>query len=351
MMDYRNCGHSDLKLSVLGGGCWAFGGGEYWGDQNQSDVNEVVHRAVDLGINYFDTAEAYNEGRSETSLGLAIKGLPRDELVIGTKVSPSNAYRQTLIEHCEASLKRLGLDHIDLYMLHWPIHPHSIRHFTEDRAIIDSPPSLTEACEALQALRDQGKVRTIGVSNFAKARQAELLDLNRNIVVNELPYSLLTRAIELEMIPSCRENGVGIIGYMTLVQGLLADIYETLSDVPEWQRRTRHFNCTSCELCRHGEGGAEAETNEALAGIRDIMSETGMTMPELAVKWVVGNPDIACALVGARNVAELEANVKAADEPLPEGVLEKLNHATERLMQKMGAGLDLYESVENDRTK
>ena len=131
-MEIRNCGSSDLKLSALGVGCWSFGGGEYWGDQDQQDADRVVKRACELGINYFDTAEMYNDGRSEQSLGRAIRGLPRDRIIIGTKVSPSNAAPDVLRASCEASLKRLGTDTIDLYMIHWPIHPHSIQHFTDD---------------------------------------------------------------------------------------------------------------------------------------------------------------------------------------------------------------------------
>jgi len=103
-MAYRQCGAADLKLSVLGIGCWTFGGGQYWGNQDQSDVNDVVHAAVDCGINYFDTAEAYNEGRSESSLAIAMQGLKRDEIIIGSKVTPANCYPGVLEEHCEASL-------------------------------------------------------------------------------------------------------------------------------------------------------------------------------------------------------------------------------------------------------
>ena len=105
-MEIRNCGTSGLKVSALGVGCWSFGGGDYWGRQAQADA--VVRRAVELGITYFDTAEAYNEGRSESSLGRAVRGIPRDKIVIGTKISPSNTAADTLIEHCEASLRRLG---------------------------------------------------------------------------------------------------------------------------------------------------------------------------------------------------------------------------------------------------
>lgn len=165
-MELRPCGKSSLKLSALGLGCWSFGGGAYWGDCNQQDVDAVVRRSVQLGINYFDAAEAYNDGRSEESLGQAVKGLPREKLVIGTKVSPPNCYAKMLPQHCEASLRRLGLDHVDLYMIHWPIHPHSIRHFTKDEAIINNPPTVEEAFGALARLNEQGKIRYIGVSNF-----------------------------------------------------------------------------------------------------------------------------------------------------------------------------------------
>ncbi|MBD3392591.1 MAG: hypothetical protein GF418_10910 [Chitinivibrionales bacterium] len=349
-MQQRQCGKHDLKLSALGAGCWAFGGGKYWGDQNQKDVDEVVRYSVDLGITYFDSAEAYNEGRSEESLGLALKGIPRDTVLVGTKVSPSNCYPDMLVEHCEASLRRLGTDYIDIYMIHWPIHPHSIRHFTEDEAVISNPPLVDDALDTLLTLRSSGKIRRIGVSNFAATRLKGIESFLGEVVLNELPYSLLTRAIELETLPCTVGYGMGTIGYMTLLQGLLADIYPTLSDVPPYQRRTRHFNCTSTELCRHGEEGAEEETNEALAGIRRVMKESGMTMPEIAVKWALANSAITCALVGARTKQELEANVKAAGQPLPADIAEKLNEVTRPLMEKLGKGFDYYESTENDRT-
>jgi len=348
-METRQCGRSDLELSVLGAGCWAFGGGEYWGDQNQKDVDEVVNRSLDLGINYFDTAEVYNKGASEKSLGLALQSR-RDEAVIGSKISPSNCYPDVLRKHCDASLRRLRTDRIDLYMVHWPIHPHSIRHFTEDEAVINNPPSVDDAFAALMDLRDGGKVRYVGVSNFGVIRLAEAQDLYPDIVVNELPYSLLTRAIELEIMPHCRETGVGIIGYMTLLQGLLADIYPTLDDVPKWQGRTRHFDCKRCDLTRHGEDGAEDETNRALADIRAICHECGLTMPEIAVKWAIANHAITCALVGARNVTELEANVKAVAEPLPNEVVVQLNKVTDAVTKKLGRSFDYYESAANNRT-
>ncbi|GHU07858.1 hypothetical protein FACS1894158_16620 [Betaproteobacteria bacterium] len=169
-MEYKKLGASDLSLSVIGLGCWSFGGGDYWGEQSQNDVNEVVRSAVDSGINYFDTAEAYNEGRSESSLGLAIQGLDREKIVVGTKITPANCYPGLIEKHCEDSLKRLQTDYIDLYMIHWPIHPHSIKHFTNDPAVIANPPDIACTFETLLKLQESGKIRHIGISNFSRNR-------------------------------------------------------------------------------------------------------------------------------------------------------------------------------------
>ena len=350
-MDRRRCGTSDLTLSALGLGCWSFGGGAYWGNCDQGDTDAVVHRAVELGITYFDAAEAYNEGRSEESLGIALRGIPRNRVVIGTKVSPSNCYADTLPVHCEASLRRLGLDHLDLYMIHWPIHPHSIRHFTSDESVIRNPPTVHEAFTALMTLRQQGKIRYIGVSNFAEARLMEALAVCPDLVVNQLPYSLLTRAVERGALPLCRSRGIGVIGYMTLLQGLLADLYPTLADVPLYQARTRHFDHRRSALTRHGEAGAEAETAAALEGIRRIATEAGMTMPELATKWALAGQGITCCLIGARKVTKLEENLRAASQPLPADIRGALNAVTRPLLERLGDSFDYYESVQNDRTR
>lgn len=347
-MKMRLCKNSGLELSELGTGCWAFGGGNYWGEQDQKDVNSVVHASVDLGINYFDTAEAYNEGRSESSLGEAIQGLSRDKIRIGTKVSPSNCYPKTLVEHCHKSLARLRTDYIDVYMIHWPIHPHSIRHFTDDEAIIQNPPLIDEAMETLLYLKAQGKIRYVGVSNFSSNRLKDL-PLSE-IAVNELPYNLFCRSAEFNILSDCAEKGIGVIGYMSLLQGLLADIYPTLNEVPVWQRRTRHFNANGTKECRHGEPGAENETNEALKALRRVANETGIPVPELAIRWILENPAITCTLVGSRNVKQLEANVRSVREPLSRDIKCELDRITVSIMEKLGNHLDYYESAENDRT-
>jgi myo-inositol catabolism protein IolS len=350
-VESRQCGKSDLTLSALGLGCWSFGGGAYWGDANQADTDAVVRRAVELGIIYFDAAEAYNDGRSEESLGRALRGIPRDRVRIGTKVSPSNCYADRLPVHCEASLRRLGLDFIDLYMIHWPIHPHSIRHFTNDEAVLRNPPTVTEAFGALAKLRQQGKIRHVGVSNFAANRLEEALRLFPDLVVNQLPYSLLTRAVELDILPRCRRLGVGVIGYMTLLQGLLGDRYPTLDDVPPYQARTRHFSHRRSALIRHGGEGAEAETATALAHIRRMAKEAGLTMAELATRWALAGHGIACCLIGARTVSRLEENVRAAAHPLPADLVERLNAVTQPLLEALGDSFDYYESLANNRTR
>lgn len=349
-MELRRCGESELKLSALGAGCWAFGGGPYWGHQDQKDVNEVVCKAVDLGINYFDTAESYNDGRSEESLGLALRALSRDRVIIGTKIAPSNTEPDTLIKHCELSLNRLRTDYIDLYMVHWPIHSHSIRHFTDDKHKINHPPNVHQAFKTLEKLKQHGKIRFIGVSNFTVNSLEQAFGCTNDIVVNELPYSLLTRAIEYETLPYCTNSKIGVIGYMTLLQGLLADIYPTLNDVPPWQRRTRHFNCRSCELTRHSEDGAEQETDLAIQEIRQIAEDCHLTVPAISIKWVLANKGLTCALVGARNVKELEANVSAASESLHDETIHRLNRCTKQLMKQLGRSLDYYENTSKDRT-
>ncbi|UCF95918.1 MAG: aldo/keto reductase [Spirochaetaceae bacterium] len=347
-MELRNCGSSDLKLSALGVGCWSFGGGEYWGEQAQADADQVVRRAVDLGITYFDTAESYNEGRSESSLGRAIRGIPRDRIVIGTKISPSNVAPDVLPRHCEDSLKRLGTEYIDLYMVHWPITPHSIGHFKEQQT---DCPSVQETFTALRRLQEQGKVRYIGVSNFAAPKLREALDTGTMIVVDQLPYSLVARAIEHEILPQCRELGIGVVGYMPLWQGLLTERYAGLDELPVWRRRTRHFDARKNELARHGEGGAEEETWQAVLAVRTIARELGRSTAEVALRWTLQGPGISCVLAGARSRQQLEANVEAAGERLSEEVVQRLAAETEALKKKLGPSCDYFEGTANDRTR
>jgi aryl-alcohol dehydrogenase-like predicted oxidoreductase len=329
-------------------GCWAYGGGEYWGAQDQRDVDAVVRTAVERGCTFFDTAEAYNDGASESSLGAALQGLPRDRVLIGTKISPSNTEPKALAEHCDASLRRLRTDYIDLYLVHWPITAHSIRHFADDPV---PTPSVPEAFAALAGLQQAGKIRWIGVSNFGRARLAEALATGVKIAANELPYNLLSRTIELEILPFCREQGIGVLGYMALMQGVLGDAYAALADVPARRRRTRHFDCRGNSLCRHGMPGAEAETTAALQAIRAVARRLGVTTAELSLQWALAGDGITSCLCGSRNVRQFQANLKAVQTPLGPAECAELGRITQPLLDALGPSFDYYENPANDRTK
>jgi myo-inositol catabolism protein IolS len=260
-VEQRECGRSGLTLSVLGLGCWAFGGGEYWGPVEQSDVDAVVRRAFELGITYFDTAEVYNDGRSEASLGRAIGGLPREQVVIGTKVSPAHVQPDVLPGRCDASLRRLGTDYIDIYMVHCRSRrARSVTSMRSSRSVLP----WTTPMRRWRGSRSRARLRHIGVSNFARPRLEEALAYCPNLAVNELPYNLLSRAIEWEALPASRELGLGVIGYMALLQGVLADLYPTLDDIPAWQRRTRHFDARKTAAARHGLWGEEHAMQQTL---------------------------------------------------------------------------------------
>jgi len=347
---YRRCGTCDLELSVIGLGCWSFGGGDYWGPQNQNEVREVVNAAIDLGINYFDTAEGYNEGRSEESLGEALREYPRDSVVIGSKVAPHNTYPDTLRASCENSLHRLGTDYIDIYMVHWPIHLPAIKFETSDPAILSQPPSPTEAFETLVKLQEEGKIRQIGVSNFGIKPLYEALSAAPGIAVNELAYSLVSRAIEWEILPVCQAKGIGVLAYMPLWQGLLTDAFSRMAKLPPVRRRTRHFNSGNSPLSRHGEKGAEMETESALSDIRELSNRVEIPVAQLALNWSFAHPGILSSVVGARNLEQLETNVKAASLSTSAEVIADLSEITRPLKEKLGPSFDYFEGTESDRT-
>jgi len=186
----RELGKSGIMVSPIGMGCWPYGGGAYWGEQSQTDVNEIVAQALDLGLNFFDTAEMYNDGNSEVSLGIALKG-KRERAVVATKISPINCSPENLIKHFEDSLRRLQTDYIDLYMLHWPINRLSIKHFTQDISILENLPDVGETFDILMKLQRQGKIHSIGVSNFGKNQLEEALSGGARIDVNEIAYNII----------------------------------------------------------------------------------------------------------------------------------------------------------------
>jgi myo-inositol catabolism protein IolS len=334
-MEQRACGDSGIEISVYGLGCWVFGGEEsdYWGRQEEKDAQAVVNEALDNGVTYFDTAEVYNNGRSEESLGRALEGR-RDEAVIGSKVSPNRLEASALRRSCENSLRRLQTETIDIYMVHW---------FS-----VDAP--VEEVFATLEALRSEGKIRSIGVSNFGVRQLTEALGAGVRIDVNQMHYSLACRGIEKEVLPLCRERNVAVVGYMPLFQGILADKFRAPEEVPGNRARTRHFH-KDRSPGRHGQEGAEKELFEALDGIREVAQAEGVPMAQLALAWEIARPGVACALGGARDVSQLHENIKAASLQLSPETIAKLDEVTNPLLEKLGTNPDYWEAAENSRIK
>ena len=332
-MEKRLLGESGLNVSVLGLGCWPLGGGLGWENQDERDSLATIHAALERGINFFDTAEGYNEGHSEELLGKALHGR-RDRALIATKILPVNADPATLRAHCEASLRRLQTDYVDLYQVHWPI----------------TDCSVEEAFAALRALQAEGKVRAIGVSNHGPQQLAQVLTTGTPITSNQICYNLLCRAVETGIMPLCREHNIGLITYMALMQGLLTGKYATADDVPPFRARTRHFSRTRPGT-RHGEEGAEAETFQALARIRCVAEGLGVSMAHLAVAWIIVRSGICCVLVGSRTPAQLGDNMAAAQLKLSPEIIAELEQATEVLRLKLGPNADYWQGGEQTRVR
>lgn len=346
---YRELGKSGLMVAPLAMGCWAYGGGEYWGEQNQNDVNRVVSGALDRGINLFDTAEMYNNGASEESLGKAL-GARRSEAIICSKVGPDHAYADELAAHCEASLRRLKTDYLDMYMLHWPLNPRSLAHFTKDERKIATPPTIEEAMDALQKLKDSGKIRAIGVSNFGVRQLREAVATGVRIDVNEITYSILSRAIEKEILPCCQEHDISIVSSMTLQQGLLAGVFQSAEQVPAHQAHSRHFaQCRGGDSSRHGGEGYEELMFDTIRTLQDIAAEQNLTLAGMSIAWALQKPGVAAALVGSRDLPQLEENARALEIRLPQDVMDRIDRASQALLEAMGANADYYESAENCR--
>ena len=239
-MQFRPLGTTDIMVSEMALGCWPFVGGDLWGEQREEDSIQAVHASLDAGVNFFDTAEGYGEGYSERVLGKAL-GKRRSQAVIATKVGGAHLAPSDVISACERSLMNLGTDYVDLYLVHWP-----------DHAI-----PLVDTMGAMNRLKEQGKLRAIGVCNFGVKDLADLLEIG-HIEVDQLPYNLVWRAIEHEVLPKTRDHQIGLMAYSPLAQGLLAGRYASADDVPDGIARSRHFTSTRPQAI-HGEHGCEAE--------------------------------------------------------------------------------------------
>ena len=322
-MEYRRLGRSELRVSAVAMGCWAIAGDSTWGPQDEAGALAAIRAALDAGINFFDTAEMYGDGYSEELLGRALAGRRR-EAVIASKPAGQRLAAADLKGACEAALKRLKTDYLDLYQVHWP-----------SRTV-----PLTESLGALKELQAAGKVRAIGVSNFGPGDLGDLLKLGR-VESNQVPYSLLWRAIESEILPLCVKNGISVLCYSPLAQGLLTGKFRSADEVPEGRARTKHFSSKRAQT-RHRQPGQEEATFAAIREIGAVAKGLGCPMSQLALAWLIHQRGVASVLAGARNAEQARENARAADLKLSADVLQRLDEATKALKDAFGPEPDMW---------
>lgn len=300
-MQTRQLGTTDLHLTTIGLGTWAIGGGDWaygWGPQDDADSIAAIQRALDLGINWIDTAAAYGLGHAEEIVGRAIKGR-RDKIIIATKCGlvwdegSTNVYGRlkaaSVRKEAEASLRRLKVEVIDLYQIHWPNPKNDIE----------------EAWGVIADLVKEGKVRYGGVSNFNVA-QIKRVQAIHPVASLQPPYSMIERGVEKELLPYCAQHNIGVIGYSPLQTGILTDRFtrERVSQLAEndWRKTDKHFL----------EPELSANLN-LVEGLRRIAQRHGRTIAQLAIAWVLRRPEVTAAIVGARRPAQIEETAAAAD--------------------------------------
>lgn len=326
-MLYRQLGRTDFQVSAVALGCWAISTKDFfWDHQARDDSLAAIRASLDAGVTFFDTAPAYGDGDSEQILGEAL-GSRRKEVVIATKVPPTHLEPALLRQSCEASLRALGSDYVDLYQVHWP-NP-------------KLPWEPTYA--ALEALKAAGKIRAIGVSNFGVSYLEELCQLGR-AQTNQLPYSLLWRAIEFEILPRCVTEQIGVLCYSPLCQGLLTGKFSAAQEVPDKRARSRLFPAER-PLSRHGEAGCQEKVFAAIAQLAAIAAELGQPLGRLSMAWLLRQPGVTAVVAGARNAAQAAENARAADLTLDGQLVERLARVTDEVKQIIGPNADPWEHI------
>jgi aryl-alcohol dehydrogenase-like predicted oxidoreductase len=313
-MEYLKLGKSDLAVSKIGFGCWAMANDAQWGPIDEEEAIRAVHMAIAEGVNFFDTAEVYGNGHSEEVLGRALKGR-RDQVLVATKVIPKHLDRDQVPKALEASLRRLGTDYVDLYQIHWP-----------NRNI-----PFEETMEALCRLKAQGKIRTIGVSNFGVGDVTEIVRYGA-VDSNQLPYSLFWRAIEASIVGSCLREDIGIICYSPLGQGLLTGKFKKRSDIPEGNRtRTRLYADEALALAF-----------PALEQLRALSERLHATMAQVSLAWLLAQPGVSTVIAGAKTRGQFADNVGAARLQLEEDDLNALGTLSQPLYDFLGDNPDMW---------
>jgi len=309
-MNKRRLGKSGLELTRVGLGSWAIGGAGWqyaWGAQDDWDSIATIHRALDLGINWIDTAAVYGLGHSEEIVGQAVAGR-RDRVILATKCGRAwgkdgaivrNLKAASVRRELEASLRRLKTEYIDLYQIHWP----------------DPDPDIEEAWGEIAKAVKEGKIRYAGVSNFSTAQMARIQAIHP-VVSLQPPYSMLRRGIEPEILPFCAANGIGVVVYSPMQMGLLTGTFTRgrVQSLPTDDIRGKNPFFAEPAL-----GGNLALVEK----LRPVAARAGKSVGELAIAWVLRRPEVTAAIVGGRRPEQVAETVGAADWDLtPEEIAE-----------------------------
>jgi aryl-alcohol dehydrogenase-like predicted oxidoreductase len=327
-MIYRKIGETDLKCSVITFGAWAIGGWRWGGNDRRESVKAIVS-ANEHGITSIDTAPAYGQGLSEEIIAEALQQIPRDKVQILTKYglrwdtkegefwfssksmdgSNIDLYKlssaKNIMEECENSLRRLQTDYIDLYQAHWP----------------DSTTPVSETMEAMIKLKEEGKIREAGVCNYSTS-QLRKAEETFKLASDQVPYSMILREIEKDLVPYCIENKKSIIAYSPLQRGLLTGKIKPGHVFSEGDHRAGlpYFSSRNIEL-----------VNAMLDNLRPLAGEKRATLAQLVLCWTINQPGITIALAGARNAQQAIENAKAADINLTPQEIAFVSKQIERL--------------------
>lgn len=320
-MRMRKLGNSGLEISPIAFGAWAIGGW-MWGGADKKDAMAAIHESLDLGMTTIDTAPVYGFGQSEEIVGEAVKG-KRDKVQLLTKFGlrwneakgvhyfdsrdnqgrKISIYRysgkESVIKECEESLKRLKTDYIDLLQIHWP----------------DTSTPVSETMEAIKILLEQGKIRAAGVCNYDQSLLSEALQ-TAPIISNQVPYSMVRRDIEQELIPYCIANNVGILAYSPLQRGLLTGKFQPNQSFNEGDSRpdTIYFKPENIK-----------RTNEFLDSIGSLARDKSMSLAQLALRWTIEQKGITCALAGARDPKQVRENAGALNQEITSNEIQFIN--------------------------
>ncbi len=307
-MEYVNLGKSDIKVSKIGIGTWQASGDAWGQDVVDENIIEAIKRSYELGINLVDTAEIYGNGHSETVVGKALKKIGREKMVVATKVAGAHLRHDELIKSAENSMKRLGVSYIDLYQIHWPDPWEQI--------------PLKETMKAMEELYVQGKIRAIGVSNFAvrDLEEARSYLSKTDIVSNQVRYNMLQREIEEEVMPYCRKNNITIIAWSPLAQGALTGKYSA-ENVPRDRIRSGNEVFKPENL---------RQIERLIDALKEIAKKRNKSISQVALNWVISHEGV-IAIPGAKTPEQAEENAGAAGWMLSEEELKLIENELSKI--------------------